>query len=99
MEIIARLNELFITDKLTDQDLVSYAFTVRDKVRENERVMSQLANNSDEQALLGDFPKAVEDAILDSGEAYENQKLQLLSDPKKAAAFARVMFDLVKMAG
>ncbi len=99
LEIIARLNELFITDKLTDQDLVSYAFTVRDKVRENERVMSQLANNSDEQALLGDFPKAVEDAILDSGEAYENQKLQLLSDPKKAAAFARVMFDLVKMAG
>jgi type I restriction enzyme R subunit len=99
LEIIARLNELFITDKLTDQDLVSYAFTVRDKVRENERVMSQLANNSDEQALLGDFPKAVEYAILDSGEAYENQKLQLLSDPKKAAAFARVMFDLVKMAG
>ena len=99
LEIIARLNELFITDKLTDQDLVSYAFTVRDKVRENEKVMSQLANNSDEQALLGDFPKAVEDAILDSGEAYENQKLQLLSDPKKAAAFARVMFDLVKMAG
>jgi type I restriction enzyme R subunit len=99
LEMIARLNELFITDKLTDQDLVSYAFTVRDKVRENERVMSQLANNSDEQALLGDFPKAVEDAILDSGEAYENQKLQLLSDPKKAAAFARVMFDLVKMAG
>jgi type I restriction enzyme R subunit len=96
-QIIARLNELFITDNLTEQDLVNYAYTVRDKVRENEKVMSQLANNSDEQAMLGDFPKAVDDAILDSSAAHENQKLQLLSDPKKAAAFAKVVFDLLKM--
>jgi len=98
-QIIARLNELFITDRLTEQDLVNYAYTVRDKVRENEKVMSQLANNSDEQALLGDFPKAVDDAILDSSDAHENQKLQLLADPKKAAAFAKLVFDLLKMVG
>ncbi len=98
-QIIARLNELFITDNLTELDLVNYAYTDRDKVRENEKVMSQLANNTDEQAMLGDFPKAVDDAILDSGEAHENQKLQLLSDPKKAAAFAKLIFDLLKMAG
>jgi type I restriction enzyme R subunit len=58
-----------------------------------------LAANSDEQALLGGFPKAVDDAILDSSEAHENQKLQLLSDPKKAAAFAKLVFDLLKIAG
>ena len=98
-QIIARLNELFITDNLSEQDLVNYAYTVRDKVRENEKVMSQLANNTDEQAMLGDFPKAVDDAILDSSAAHENQKLQLLSDPKKAAAFAKLVFDLIKMAG
>ena len=98
-QIIARLNELFVTDNLTEQDLVNYAYTVRDKVRENEKVMSQLANNSDEQAMLGDFPKAVDDAILDSSAAHENQKLQLLSDPKKAAIFAKLVFDLIKMAG
>ena len=98
-QIIARLNELFITDHLSEQDLVNYAYTVRDKVRENEKVMSQLANNTDEQAMLGDFPKAVDDAILDSSAAHENQKFQLLSDPKKAAAFAKLVFDLIKMAG
>ncbi len=97
-QIIARLNEIFITDHLTDGDQVTYVYAVRDKLRENERVMHQLANNSNEQALLGDFPKAVDDAILDSGEAFENQKLQLLSDPKKAAAFARLVFDLLKAA-
>ncbi len=97
-QIIARLNELFITDNLTEQDLVNYAYTVRDKVRENEKVMSQLANNTNEQAMLGDFPKAVDDAILDSSDAHENQKMQLLADPKKAAAFAKLVFELLKMA-
>lgn len=98
-QIIARLNELFITDGLTEDDMVNYAHTVADKVRENERVMHQIANNSDEQAMLGDFPRAVDDAILDSSAAHENQKVQLLSDPGKAAAFARLIFDLIKMAG
>lgn len=96
--IISRLNELFITDKLTEQDMVNYAYTIRDKVFENTLVMNQIANNSDEQALLGDFPKAVDDAIMDSSEAHQNQMMQLLSDPAKAAKFARVVFDLLKMA-
>jgi type I restriction enzyme R subunit len=35
--LINRLNEVFVTDHLTQKDLVNYAYTVRDKVRENER--------------------------------------------------------------
>jgi type I restriction enzyme R subunit len=91
------LNELFITDELTDADLVNYAYTIRDKVRENAQVMMQIANNSPEKAMLGDFPKAVDDAVLGSNEAHQNQMLQLLSDPKKAAGFARVVFDLLNI--
>jgi hypothetical protein len=45
---------------------------------------------------LGDFGKAVDDAIIDSSEAHQNQMMQLLSDPAKAAAFAKVVFDLLK---
>jgi len=55
--IIGRLNELFITDNLTDQDLVNYAYTIRDKVRENATVMLQIASNTPEQAMLGDFQR------------------------------------------
>ena len=94
-QIISRLNELFITDELTDNDLVNYAYTVRDKLSENALVMSQIANNTPEQAMLGDFPKAIDDAVMDSNEAHQNQMLQLLSDPAKAAGFARVVFDLL----
>jgi len=96
-QIISRLNELFITDQLTRKDLVNYACTIRDKVSENELVMMQIANNTPEQAMLGDFPKAVDDAVMDSNEAHQNQMMQLLSDPSKAKGFARVVFDLLKM--
>ena len=75
---------------------MNYAHTIRDKIRENQLVMTQIANNSPEQAMLGDFPKAIDDAVLDSNEAHQNQMMQLLSDPKKAAGFAQVVFDLLK---
>jgi len=59
--------------------------------------MKQIANNSTEQAMLGDFSKAVDDAVMDSSEAHQNQMMQLLSDPKKAAGFAKVVFDLLRL--
>jgi type I restriction enzyme, R subunit len=94
-QIIQRLNEVFVADQLTSQDMVNYAYTIRDKVGENSNVMQQLENNAPEQALLGDFSKAVDDAIMDSSAAHQNQMMQLLSDPKKAAGFARIVFDML----
>ena len=94
-QIISRLNEIFVADQLTDKDMVNYAYTIRDKIGENRTVMQQIANNSPEQALLGDFAKAIDDAIMDSSAAHQNQMLQLLADPQKAAGFARVVFDLL----
>lgn len=94
-QIISRLNEIFVADQLTDKDMVNYAYTIRDKIGENQIVMQQIENNSPEQALLGDFSKAIDDAIMDSSAAHQNQMLQLLADPKKAAGFARIVFDLL----
>ena len=61
--------------------------------------MIQIANNTDEQAMLGDLPKAVDEAVMNSNEVRQNLMLQLLSDPAKAKGFARVVFDLLKIAG
>jgi len=97
-QIISRLNELFITDHLTDKDMVNYAYTIRDKVAENALVMKQIANNTAEQAMLGDFHKAVDDAVMGSSEAHQNQMLQLLSNQEKASGFAKVVFDLLRLA-
>ncbi len=38
-QIIARLNELFITDNLSDNDMLNYAYTIRDKISENDAVL------------------------------------------------------------
>jgi type I restriction enzyme R subunit len=97
-QILARLNELFITDGLTEKDLVNYAYTIRDKVRENKSVMDQIRNNTPEQAMLGDFPKALDEAVMDSSEAHQNQMMQILSNRQVAEGFARVVFDLIKQA-
>ena len=96
-QIITRLNEVFITDQLTENDLVNYAYTIRDKISENGVVMKQLDNNTAEQAMLGDYPKALMNAIMDSSDAHQNQMMQLLSNPDKAAGFSRLVFDLLKL--
>ncbi|MEZ5511342.1 MAG: DEAD/DEAH box helicase family protein [Gammaproteobacteria bacterium] len=98
-QIVARMNELFVTDGLSEADLVSYAHTVTDKVWENKTVMQQIANNTPEQAMLGDFPRAIDDAILGSGEAQQNLMMQYLSNPETARGFARMVFDLLQLKG
>lgn len=95
MEIIAPLNELFITDDLTDKALINYAYSIRDKVSENEVAMTQIANNSREQAMLGDFPEALDDAVVQSGEVHQNQMMQYLNSKELRAGFQRVVFDVL----
>ncbi|GHB33257.1 type I restriction-modification system, restriction (R) subunit [Pseudovibrio japonicus] len=95
-QIIIRLNEVFDREGLSDQDRLNYANTVKDKVRENARVMKQVEANSREQAMLGDFLSALTEAIIESGDIHESNKLELLSNPKKEESFANVVFDLLK---
>lgn len=95
-QILARLNELFISDGLSDKDMINYAATVRDKLAENAVVMHQIMNNTPEQALLGDFPKALDDAVLDSSEAHKAMMMQYLSSPAVAKGFARIVFDMLR---
>ncbi|MBA4502120.1 hypothetical protein [Marinobacterium marinum] len=57
-------------------------------------MVHQLRNNTPEQAFLGDFPQAVDDAVMGSSEAHQNQMLQILSNPQVAQGFARVVFDM-----
>ena len=98
-QIIARLNELFITDGLTDQDLINYAYTIRDKVGENAKVMDQIKNNSPDQALLGDFAEALDSAVMDSSEVHQNQMTQYLNSRELQAKFQRVVFDMLLAEG
>lgn len=57
------------------------------------RRVNQIANNSPEQALLGGFAGALDDAVMESSEAHQNQMMQL------AAGFQRLVFDMLLAQG
>jgi hypothetical protein len=92
--ILSRMNELFISDNLTDKDMISRVFTVYNKITENETIMTQIKNNPPEQAILGGFFQAVDNAVIDSNEAGQEFTMQYFSDAERAKGFAYLMFDI-----
>jgi type I restriction enzyme R subunit len=93
--IITRMNDLFAAENLSDADKVSYAQTIAAKVRENAGVMAQIRNNTPEQAMLGDFPKAVEEAVLASGDAHHELMTQFLANKAVQTGFARLLLEML----
>jgi type I restriction enzyme R subunit len=93
--IIDRMNDLFAAENLSEGDMVSYAETIAAKVRENTGVMAQVRNNTPEQAMLGDFPKAVEEAVLASGDAHKELMTQFLANKSVQTGFARLLLEML----
>ncbi len=92
--IVEKMNELF-AGELSDDDKLNYARTIRDKVMENEKVVQQLRTNTKEQAMLGDFPVVMSDAIIESMDAHKNMATQVLSEDKIKEGFARILLDII----
>ena len=92
--IIAKMNELF-AGEFSDNDMINYATTIADKVRENQTVMDQLKNNSPDQAMLGDLPNAIESAVINSMDIHSNFANQLLEDEHKAATFGKLLLEML----
>ncbi|GHB67746.1 type I restriction-modification system, restriction (R) subunit [Psychrosphaera saromensis] len=95
IEIISRMNDLFVEDGLTEGDMVNYANTIAGKVSENDTVMDQLRNNSKEQAMLGAFSESINDAVIESMGVHENMAMKVLSNEAVAKGFAELMFDVL----
>ncbi|KZL09819.1 DEAD/DEAH box helicase family protein [Pseudovibrio sp. Ad26] len=94
-QIIERVNDMFAEDGLTEKDKVNYLYVLRDKISENPLVMTQIENNTKDQAKLGGFQNAVDDAIITSGEAHQKMMMHLLSNPEKAAEISNLLLDLM----
>lgn len=94
-EIIQRMNDLFIEDGLSEADMLNYANTIASKVSENEVVMDQLRSNTKEQAMLGQFPESINDAVIESMGIHEKMAMKVLSNEAVAKGFAGLMFDVL----
>lgn len=93
--IIERMNDLFAAENLSEADLVSYARTIADKIQENETVMSQVTNNTPDQTMLGDFPAAVQEAVLASGDAHQELMTQFLSNKAIQIGFGKLILEML----
>jgi type I restriction enzyme R subunit len=51
------------------------------------------------QALLGDFPTALDEAVMGSGKAHQNQMMQYLNSKKLQTGFQRVVLELLRRKG
>ena len=94
--IIARLNELFAGETLTDNDRLNYMHTIKDKVLENEHVVQQIDNNTPDQVMIGDFPTAVMDAVMESLQTHNGLASQLLQNPMLSKEFATLLLMLIR---
>ncbi|MDD3769817.1 MAG: type I restriction endonuclease [Sulfuricurvum sp.] len=92
--IIKKMNELF-SGELTDDDKLNYARTIRDKVMENSKVVEQFRTNSKEQAMMGDFPSVMTDAIIESMDAHQSMAKQVFESETKREGFARLILDMI----
>ncbi len=92
-ETVERLNLMFGAGKLSDKDLLRYANTIKDKLLENEHIMDQVRNNPPDRILLGDFPKAVDTAVIEAGKIHQDIMLTYLKNQTIREQFIRFLLD------
>jgi len=93
-QIIGHMNALF-EGELTDDDMLNYARTIKDKVMENSKVLEQVTNNSKEQAMMGGFAEAINDAVIDSLDIHQNLATQVLGEERIKNGFADIVYELI----
>ncbi len=93
-EIIEKMNDIFAGD-LTEDDKLNYARSIKDKVMESQAVQEQIKNNTREQVMIGDFPSAMTEAVIDSLGVHEDMAKQILGDDKVQKRFARLLLDMI----
>ncbi len=93
-QIVGHMNALF-EGELTDDDMLNYARTIKDKVMENSKVVEQVNNNSKEQAMMGGFAEAINDAVIESLDAHQNLATQVLGEERIRTGFANIVYELI----
>ncbi|MBU0626047.1 DEAD/DEAH box helicase family protein [Patescibacteria group bacterium] len=92
--IVEKMNALFEGD-FTEDDVLNYARTISDKMKENSKVIQQVTSNSKEQAMIGGFEVALNDAVIDSLDAHQSMATQVLGKDKVREGLADIVYGLL----
>ncbi len=98
-EIIESFNELFsegISEKDAVEKLYGFAESLKPEILKNEEVMNQFkAGNTKEQIMLGDFPKVLSYAILNTINTNNEISKNLLQKPDIMEQFTKSMLNIL----
>lgn len=94
-ELIKKLNDAF-GKEISDTDKVAFAVHVSEKLRGNQVVMDQIANNSREQAMKAQLPTAAISTIIEARTSHLDMANKLLSDGTTLEVFLNVLYELLK---
>lgn len=94
-DLIKELNDLF-EGELTDNDVINYTNSIRDKVLESETLRKQaLANTKDHLIVSPDFESEFTKAVIGQMDINKNLSEQILNDSEKRKRFSNLVVDLI----
>lgn len=94
-DLIRELNELFEGD-LTENDVINYTNSIKDKVMESDILRQQaMANSKDRLILSPDFEHEFTRAVIGQMGINQNMSEQILNDPAKKKRFSHLVVDLI----
>lgn len=69
---------------------------VSEKLRDNDKVMAQVRNNTRDQAMRADLPGAATRAIVEAMGTHQSMARRLLSDEVTRNLFLTVVYEMLK---
>lgn len=89
------MNDLFGTET-TDGDKLDWLQGMASKVCENDVVMDQIRHNSDDAVMNGDFPKAMDSAVIERMGTQQDMAMEYLSKPELARQLQTLVLALLR---
>ena len=90
---VESVDQILINAGVSAVELNNYIKIIATKVAENEYVMEQISNNSKQQAMLGELPLAINDAVIASMEHHNELAVKVLSDTELFNHVTNLVFD------
>lgn len=94
-ELIDKLNEAF-SGEFTESENMEHAYQVISRVKENENVINQIKNYTDDSAMQSDLPRIVDDAFMEIENVNEKKKEMYLSNEEVRKKYIKIIYALVK---
>ena len=95
-DIIKRINTVFGSTKPIDEEkYFNFVEQIAQKTRANDLIYAQINENSKEDAMLGDLPKAVGQAV-NQARTSHSEMTNMLNNQQAMTEFIGIIYDLVK---